>query len=75
MSLESDREWDEKCKMCIWRNDETDECEGTLSNYGFPQMSPFYKTHPEIRPQLGPGISDDDCVGMERRPELEVVAN
>ncbi len=74
MSLESDKQWTPRCKLCIWLNDETDECEGTLSNHSFLQMSPFYKAHPELRPQLfGPGLDKDDCVGMEKRPELEAV--
>lgn len=59
---------EEQCVKCIWRNDETGQCEGTLSNHGFLQMSPFYKAHHEIRPQLGPGLGDDDCVGLTYRP-------
>ena len=62
---------EEKCKSCIWMDDETGKCEGDLSNHGHIQLSPFYKAHPEITPQLGPGLEDEDCVGMEHRPRIE----
>lgn len=64
---------EEKCKQCIWHNDETGDCEGTLTNHGRLEVSPFYKAHPEIKPRLNKGLGEDDCIGMEYRPELTEV--
>ncbi len=74
MSVENDKEWEEKCQQCIWHNDWTGKCEGTVDNMAFFDLSPFFNQHPELKGSFPLGASDDDCVGMEKRPVLKAVA-
>lgn len=56
-----------RCKFCIW--DDNGTCTGNVTNMALPETAPFYKSHPDITVGFGAGISDDDCVGMQRIPE------
>jgi len=59
----------EKCKQCIWTNDETGNCDKVI---GFPLfLAPYWKQNPHLKPRISvKGISGDDCVGFEHRPTL-----
>ncbi len=67
---QSDKEWDENCKQCIWHNDVTGKCEGTIDTMGFFELSPFFKQNPELNGVFPLGASDNECVNMEHRPQL-----
>lgn len=64
---------EERCVLCIWHNDDTFKCEGNLANHGFLSMSPYYKSHPELKPEFAARCGgDNDCIGMELRPEVRL---